>query len=46
MNTAPQHLDRPVRDFVRKDFAQLRESITAREALDAIREKGIGEKIV
>jgi magnesium transporter len=35
-----------VRDFIRKDFAQLRESMTAREALDAVREKGIGEKIV
>jgi len=46
MNAAPQHLDRPVGDFIRKDFAQLKESMTAREALEAIREQGIGEKIV
>ena len=46
MNASPQHLDQPVRDFVRKDFAQLRESMAVREALAAIREKGIGEKIV
>ena len=46
MNASPQHLDQPVREFIRKDFAQLRESMTTREALDAIRQKGIGEKIV
>jgi magnesium transporter len=46
MHAAPQHLDQPVGDFVRKDFAQLKESMTAREALAAIREQGIGEKIV
>jgi magnesium transporter len=46
MNASPEHLDQPVSDFIRKDFAQLHETMTAREALDAIREKGIGEKIV
>jgi magnesium transporter len=46
MNASPQHLDQPVSGFIRKDFAQLQESMTAREALDAIREQGIGEKIV
>ena len=46
MNASPEHLDQPVLDFVRKDFAQLQQSMTAREALDAIRQKGIGEKIV
>jgi magnesium transporter len=46
MNAAPQHLDQPVSDFIRKDFAQLQESMTARQALDAVREEGIGEKIV
>jgi magnesium transporter len=46
MNAAPQHLDRPAGDFVRKDFAQLQESMTARQALDAVREEGIGEKII
>jgi magnesium transporter len=46
MNAARPHLDQPVSAFVRRDFAQLPEMMTAREALDAIREKGIGEKIV
>ncbi len=46
MNAAPQHFDQPVGDFVRKDFAQLQESMTARQALDAVREEGIGEKII
>ena len=46
MSATPQHLDQPVLDFIRKDFAQLQQSMTTREALDAIRQKGIGEKIV
>lgn len=46
MNASPQHLDQPVSEFIRKDFAQLLESMTTREALEAIREKGLGEKIV
>jgi magnesium transporter len=46
MNASPQHLDQPVTAFVRKDFAQLQESMTAREALDVVRQEGIGEKIV
>jgi Mg/Co/Ni transporter MgtE len=35
-----------VNEFIRKDFVQLRESMTTREALEAIRQKGIGDKIV
>jgi magnesium transporter len=46
MNASLPHLDRPVSEFVRRDFAELLESMTARAALDAIREKGLGEKIV
>ena len=46
MNPSPQHLDRPVREFIRRDFAQLLVSMTAREAFDVIREKGVGEKII
>ncbi len=46
MNASPQHLDQPVSQFIRKDFAELLESMTAREALDAVREQGLGEKIV
>ena len=46
MKALPAHLDQPVSEFIRRDFAELLESMTAREALDAIREKGLGEKIV
>jgi magnesium transporter len=46
VDAASQHLDQPVGEFIRKDFAELLESMTAREALDAIRQKGLGEKIV
>ena len=46
MGNTPQHLDQPVTDFIRRDFAQLREAMTAREALEAVRREGIGEKIV
>src|SRR4051794_20293655 len=41
-----QHLQSPVVDYVRKDFARLREDLTVREALDFIRQKGVGEQIV
>jgi magnesium transporter len=46
MKTWLPHLDQPIGEFVRRDFAKLLESTTAREALDAVREKGLGEKIV
>ncbi len=46
MNAAPQHLDQPVTDFTWHDFAQPRETMTANEALEAVRQEGIGEKIV
>jgi magnesium transporter len=46
MTPAPEHLDQPVSGFIRKDFAQLQQSMTAQEALDAIRQTGVGEKIV
>ena len=46
MNGAPQHLDQPVTGFIRHDFAKLRETMTTREALEAVRREGIGEKIV
>lgn len=40
------HLQRPVLTVVRKDAATLRQDFTVRQALDAIRQRGIGEKIV
>ncbi len=46
MNGEPQHLDQPVTEFIRRDFAQLREGMTTREALEAVRREGIGEKII
>src|SRR5689334_12085091 len=46
MNSVPQHLDQPVTGFIRQDVAELRESMTTREALEAVRREGIGEKIV
>ncbi|HEY3602864.1 MAG TPA: magnesium transporter [Chthoniobacterales bacterium] len=46
MKSVPQHLDQPVTGFIRQDFAELRDSMTTREALEAVRREGIGEKIV
>ena len=46
MRSGPQHLDQPVTDFIRQDFARLGESMTAGEALATLRREGIGEKIV
>ncbi|MBA3650672.1 MAG: magnesium transporter [Chthoniobacterales bacterium] len=46
VNGTPQHLDQPVTGFMRQDFAQLREAMTTREALEAVRREGVGEKIV
>lgn len=46
MPPSQQHLDQPVTEFIRQDFARLRETMTAQEALEAVRREGIGEKIV
>lgn len=40
------HLNQPVLTVVRKDVAILREDFTVQQALDAIRQRGVGEKIV
>jgi magnesium transporter len=40
------HLNQPVMTVARKDAAVLREDFTVQQALDAIRQQGIGEKIV
>jgi magnesium transporter len=42
----PDHLQQPVLTVVRKDAAVLREDFTVQQALDAIRQRGVGEKIV
>ena len=46
MNDVSQRLSEPVTNFVRQDFARLRESMTAREALETVRREGVGEKII
>lgn len=40
------HLLQPVLTVARKDVAKLREDFTVQQALDAIRQRGVGEKIV
>jgi len=42
----PDHLHQPVLAVARKDVAILREDFTVQQALEAIRQQGIGEKIV
>ncbi len=40
------HLNQPVLAVARKDVASLREDLTVWQALEAIRQRGVGEKIV
>ncbi len=41
-----EHLDQPVLPYARKDFPELRQDFTIQQALDAIRQHGVGEKVV
>ena len=41
-----EHLDSPVTAYLRTDFPKLRDNLTIQQALDTIRQQGIGEKIV
>jgi magnesium transporter len=41
-----EHLDSPVTAYLRTDFPKLRVDLTIQQALDTIRQHGIGEKIV
>lgn len=41
-----EHLDQPVLPYARKDFAELRHDFTIEQALAAIRQHGVGEKVV
>jgi len=41
-----EHLDEPIAAYARKDFPELRQDFTVQQALDAVRQKGIGEKVV
>lgn len=46
MPSRQDHLNQPVLSVARKDVAILRENFTVQQALDAIRQRGVGEKIV
>ena len=46
MMPEPNHLQQPVLAVARKDVATLRQDLTVQQALDIIRQRGIGEKIV
>jgi len=46
MKEDPKQLQLPVKAVARKDFATLPQDFTVQQALDAIRERGLGEKIV
>ncbi|MCX6913839.1 MAG: CBS domain-containing protein, partial [Verrucomicrobia bacterium] len=46
MNQNPDHLQQPVMTVARRDVATLRQDLTVREALEAIRGRELGEKIV
>lgn len=46
MTHEPEHLQQPVSTVARKDVATLRDNFTVQQALDAIRQRGVGEKIV
>jgi magnesium transporter len=40
------HFQQPVREFIREDFATLRQDLTVAGALDAIRREGLGDRII
>jgi len=46
MTHDPEHLKESVMSVARRDVATLRQELTVQQALDAIRERGVGEKIV
>jgi magnesium transporter len=46
MKQETEHLDEPVLRYARKDFAKLPRRLTVQQALEAIRQQGVGEKIV
>jgi len=46
MDPEQEHWNQPVTALARKDFAALKQDLTVQQALDVVRQKGIGEKIV
>ncbi len=41
-----EHLNQPVLPYARKDFPELKQDFTIQQALDTIRQQGLGEKVV
>ena len=41
-----EHLDQPVLPYARKDFPELRQEFTVGQGLEAIRQHGLGEKVI
>src|SRR5690348_16611380 len=41
-----EHLEQPVLPYARKDFPELRQEFTVGQGLEAIRQHGLGEKVV
>jgi magnesium transporter len=46
MSHGSEHLEQPVITLARKDVVTLRDDLTVQQSLDAIRQSGIGERIV
>ena len=46
MTHDPEPLSQSVMTVARRDVATLKQALTVQQALDAIRERGVGEKIV
>src|ERR1041384_3081708 len=46
MTENTQHLQAPITAYIRKDFSQLRDNMNVQQALDFIRQQGVGEQIV
>src|SRR6266850_1007861 len=46
MTHDPQHLNQLVTSVARRDFTTLRQDLTVHQALDLIRQRGVGEQIV
>jgi len=45
-NDETQHLQAPIAEFVRRDITRLSDGVTVQQALDQIRQQGLGEQIV
>jgi magnesium transporter len=46
MSSSSEHWDEPVTTVARTDFTTLQDTMTVEQALDAVRRRGLGEKIV